>query len=139
MNNKTICHVHTYRCKHAGEEREIEYVKKAIELGAKEIVFTDYAPFPNNPFNYRMTMDELSEYVAVLQELKLQYAEQIKIKIGLEIEYIPSYMDYYKSLKEEWELDTLLLGQHFSLLSDGRYTFELADKSLEAKALAEGI
>ena len=94
MNNKTIFHVHTYRCKHAGKEREIEYVKKAIEFGAKEIVFTDHAPFPNNPFNYRMTMDELSEYVAVLQELKLQYAEQINIKIGLEIEYIPSYMDY---------------------------------------------
>lgn len=33
-DEKTIFHVHTYRCKHASQEREEEYVKKAISLGS---------------------------------------------------------------------------------------------------------
>ena len=51
---KELFHVHTYRCKHAGDEREIEYVKRAIELGAGRITFTDHAPFPGNPFGHRI-------------------------------------------------------------------------------------
>lgn len=137
--NKTIFHVHGYRCKHAGDERENEYIQKAIELGAKEIVFTDHAPFPGNSFNYRMEMEELKEYVGTLKVLQQQYKGMIEIKVGLEIEYIPTYIDYYRELKEKWKLDILLLGQHFSLLADGSYTFDLENKSDEAHYLAEGI
>ncbi len=137
--NKTIFHVHGHRCKHASEEREIEYIQKAIELGAKEIVFTDHAPFPENPFNYRMAMEELKEYVGTLKVLQQQYKGMIEVKGGLEIEYIPTYADYYRELKEKWELDILLLGQHFSLLADGSYTFDLENKSDEAHYFAEGI
>ena len=75
--DKTIFHIHGHRCKHASDEREIEYVKKAIELGAETIVFTDHAPFPENPFNYRMALDELIEYVETLRELKQQYRDHI--------------------------------------------------------------
>ena len=109
----------------AGDERENEYIQKAIELGAKEIVFTDHAPFPGNSFNYRMEMEELKEYVGTLKVLQQQYKGMIEIKVGLEIEYIPTYIDYYRELKEKWKLSILLLGQHFSLLADGSYTFDL--------------
>ena len=137
--DKTIFHIHGHRCKHASDEREIEYVKKAIELGAETIVFTDHAPFPGNPFNYRMALDELTEYVETLQELKQQYIDLIEVKIGLEIEFIPSCIDYYRELKEKWGMDMLLLGQHFSLLPDGRYTFDLENKTEEIPYLAKGI
>lgn len=137
--HKTIFHVHSHRCKHASDEPDSEYIKKAIELGAETIIFTDHAPFPENPFNYRMTLDELTEYVETLQELKRQYVDLIEVKIGLEIEYIPSCIDYYRELKEKWEMDILLLGQHFALLPDGRYTFDLENKSEEIPYLAKGI
>ena len=123
---KTIFHVHGHRCKHASGEPESEYIKRAVELGAEVIVFTDHAPFPENPFNYRMALNELKEYVQTLQELKVQYMDFIEVKIGLEIEYIPIYVDYYRELKEKWGMDILLLGQHFALLPDGSYTFELS-------------
>lgn len=139
MEEKTIFHVHSYRCRHAGQEREEAYVKKAIELGAEALVFTDHAPFPGDPFRFRMSMEELSDYVAVLRNLKEKYAEFLDIKIGLEIEFVPTYMEYYHVLLEQWKLDILLLGQHFSLLPDGKYTFEMAEKNLEAKALADGM
>lgn len=100
--------MHGHRCKHESEEREIEYIQKAIELGAKEIVFTDYAPFPGNPFNYRMSMEELKEYVEILQDLKRHYESIIEVKAGLEIEYLPTWVEYYRGLKEKWKLDYLM-------------------------------
>ena len=48
-----IFHVHTWRCKHAGEEREWEYIERAMELGAERIVFTDHCPFPGDLFRGR--------------------------------------------------------------------------------------
>ena len=36
--DKTIFHVHGYRCKHAGDERENEYIQKAIELKADALI-----------------------------------------------------------------------------------------------------
>lgn len=139
MTQNTIFHVHTYRCRHASNEKEIDYIKKAIELGAQEIVFTDHAPFPDNPFRFRMSMSELDDYIKTLNTLKAEYSEKINVRIGLEIEFIPTYMDYYKELIDVWNLDILLLGEHFALLPDGRYNFELTDKSDEAKILAEGM
>ena len=61
--DKEIFHVHTYRCKHASDEDDEAYVKTAVELGAKRIVFTDHAPFPGNPFDHRMQYEELPEYI----------------------------------------------------------------------------
>lgn len=131
MGERTIFHVHTYRCQHTGEEREEEYVKNATELGATKLIFTDHAPFPENPFRFRMSMKELSEYIIVLRNLKEKYAEVLEIKIGLEVEFVPIYMDYYHRLLEQWNVDILLLGEHFSLLSDGRYMVEMVEKNLE--------
>lgn len=138
MRNK-IFHVHTYRCNHAGEERETAYIEKAVELSAKEIWFTDHAPFPGDKFGFRMRYEQLSEYVSSLQELKKQYEGVIDIKIGLEIEYLPNFQSYYGELRGSEKFDVLLLGQHFSLLPDGDYTFESREKIGEAKPLAEGI
>ncbi len=135
-----VFHVHTYRCGHMHDDKkEWEYIEKAIELGATEIWFTDHAPFPGNPFNNRMMMEELPKYVATLRELKQRYAKQIDVKIGLEIEYLPNYHDYYEELRDSGNFDLLLLGQHFSLLSDGSYSFSMSDKSDEPRVLADGM
>lgn len=49
-----IFYVHTWRCGHASNEPERAYIESAIELKAKSIIFTDHAPFPNDPFTGRM-------------------------------------------------------------------------------------
>ena len=38
-------HTHTYRCGHALPNPDIDYVKKAISLGYKNLGFSDHAPF----------------------------------------------------------------------------------------------
>lgn len=85
---RELFHVHTRRCKHAEEIDDEVYVKRAIELGAARIVFTDHTPFPGNPFRNRMDYEELPEYVATLKGLKQKYQNQIEILCGLEVEYL---------------------------------------------------
>ena len=136
-----IFHVHTRRCKHAEDIVDEAYVMKAIELGAKRIVFTDHAPFPDNPFGNRMDIEELPEYIATINKLKDKYKNNIEILCGLEVEYLPSFDDYISSLKHMDGIDLLILGQHLYEVTGKpmEWSFSLEDKSQEHKGLAEAM
>ena len=142
---KEIFHVHTRRCKHAEEIPDEEYIKKAVNLGAKRIVFTDHAPFPDNPFGNRMSIEELPEYISTINELRESYKAEIEILCGLEVEYLPSFSKYICELKETKGIDLLILGQHIYELPDKpmEWSFSLDDRSQEhiymAKAMIDGI
>lgn len=136
-----IFHVHTRRCKHASNDSDKSYVEKAIALGAKRIVFTDHCPFPRNMFGNRMGEEELDEYISTLQQMKERYKKQIEIMIGLEVEWLPSFEDWIKMLRNRTDIDLLVLGQHM-YEHDGIYSFSDADKSNEyiglCAAMADG-
>lgn len=124
-----IYHVHTWRCKHAGEVQDFEYIEKAIELGAPRIIFTDHCPFPGDPFEWRMDMAQLPDYVESIKNLRRQYADQIEVLCGLEIEYLPSFKDYYKELRTSNDFDLLMIAAHFFEYSVGHYDFQDADRT----------
>lgn len=134
-----IFHIHTSRCKHAAKDPDYKYVEKAIELGAKRIVFTDHAPFPDNPFGCRMDIEELAEYLSSIAGLKREYKDQIEIYCGLEAEYLPSYKSYYMELKKTEEIDLLVLGQHFFEYEPGYYSFSDEDKTNEYRKMCEAM
>jgi len=131
-----IFHVHTKRCKHASEDEDYQYVEAAINLRADRIVFTDHAPFPGDPFRGRMAMDELQGYVDSMKSLKKEYAGKIEVLCGLEIEYVPSFREYYQELRNSGEFDLLMLSPHFYENEDGSYSFQDEDKSNEFKGLS---
>ena len=139
---KHFFHVHTYRCKHASEELDEEYIKTALSFGAEKITFTDHCPFPENPFKNRMDMEQLSEYIDSLNHLKEKYQEQIKIEIGLEVEFLPSMIKFYEELKH-LNLESLIIGQHFYQHPNGSFSFNDEDKSDEfigcCNAMIEGM
>ena len=143
-----IFHVHTYRCGHAEDISDEAYVKKAIELGANEIWFTDHAPFPGDPFGARMAFSQIDEYINTLYSLKQKYTD-ISIHIGLETEYFPHFdaEGYYDKLRSMPELEILLLGQHMAETSaePPKYSFsesydylEKNEYKLLAKAIIQG-
>lgn len=139
-----LFHVHTYRCKHAEEIPDEAYVLKAIELEADSITFTDHAPFPHNQFRGRMLYDELPEYVASVKSLHEKYRDQIDVKCGLEIEYLPSFKEFYRELYDSGEFDVLMLGQHFYEIRPGEYSFMVPEKNAWEyrgclEAILEGI
>ena len=135
IGEKDIFHVHTYRCGHAENVSDEEYVKRAIAIGATGIWFTDHAPFPGDPFGNRMKYSELDEYIETLSELKKKYQGKLDIHIGLETEYFPSFDDagYYKELKARENFDMLLLGEHMAETEPGEYTFSWDKDKLNAE------
>lgn len=148
LGKDEIFHVHTFRCGHASEEKDEEYILKAIELGAKAIAFSDHGPFPGNVFRSRMLIEELPEYIETLNKLKGKYKEQIKVWVGLEIEYVPGFdhmangESYYQRLKAMEGMDFLMLGQHFYEMAPGSYSFSLDGddiKRLEAPGMGQSI
>lgn len=107
-------HTHTWRCKHAlGTERE--YVEAAIQNGIKVLGFSDHIPCPY-PDDYvstiRMDMEQAEDYVRVVKELALEYKEQITIKVGFEVEYIPEFFEKQMKMTEDLGCDYLIMGQH---------------------------
>lgn len=143
LGEKYVFHVHTKRCGHASDEPDEFYIKRAVEMGAESITFTDHAPFPKDPFTGRMKYSQLEEYIASLKQLKEKYNGIIDVHIGLEIEYIPSYWSYYEKLRANKDLEILLLGQHHYELSRGVYSFNTTSPDNEyvgiCKAINEGI
>ena len=105
-------HTHTSRCGHAYGTDE-EYVLKAIELGYKELGFSDHIMIPGivQP-GIRGDFSLLEDYIQSILSLKEKYKDKIKIYLGFECEYSYYLKDYYKALLEKYHFDYLILGQH---------------------------
>lgn len=113
-------HTHTFRCHHAtGTERE--YIERAIQNGVRILGFSDHAPhlFPKGkedcpPISTsRMAASELADYCTILTDLKREYAGQIELHIGLEMEYFPELFRLELDWMRDYPIEYLLLGQHW--------------------------
>ncbi len=108
-------HTHTYRCNHA-EGTEREYVETAIENGIKILGFSDHTPYPfgdDYSSHIRMKMDELEGYVTTVLDLKKEYAKDIEIHVGLEVEYFEEFFDEIYRELEQYPLEYFLLATHW--------------------------
>jgi HisJ family histidinol phosphate phosphatase len=106
-------HMHTPLCRHARGEPD-EYVRRALELGFKEIGFSDHAPMPQDDFdNWRMNADKLDEYVAKVRKVQKDFP-QLTIRLALEVDYLPGYEDWIRGLaaRHQW-LQFTLNAKHF--------------------------
>lgn len=108
-------HTHTPRCNHArGTERE--YVENAIKSGLRVLGFSDHTPyiFPGSYYStFRMKLQQLEDYVQTVLALRAEYAGQIEIPLGLELEYYPALLPQLLPILRDQPMDYLLLGQHF--------------------------
>lgn len=108
-------HTHTPRCHHAvGTERD--YVERAVAAGFKTFGFSDHSPMPFEPgyySNFRMTPDEIENYVGNILALRDEFKGQIDLKIGFEVEYYPKYFKKFLDLIAPYPIDYIIMGQHF--------------------------
>lgn len=110
-------HTHTKRCHHAsGEDRE--YVENAIQHGMQVLGFADHAPylFPNTEYysSFRMFTDELESYADSVRSLQKEYANDIRILLGFELEYYPAFHEGEKKFLSKVNPDYFIMGQHFA-------------------------
>ena len=113
---KANYHTHTARCGHA-KGRDEDYVLAAIAQGFDVLGFSDHVPWPYESgythTHVRMTIDRLDEYVATMRELKEKYAGKIRLLTGFECEYFPAYIGWLRDMKQEKQMDYLILGNHY--------------------------
>ena len=112
---KVNYHTHTKRCHHAFGSDE-EYILAAIKGGYKVLGFSDHSPWKyDSDFTgrIRMPLSDFEDYYTSLTRLKEKYKDQIENKIGLECEYFPKYLDWLKGFVEEYNLDYIIMGNHF--------------------------
>lgn len=90
-------HMHTPLCRHAVGE-PVDYARHAVEIGLREIGFTDHSPMERDDFdNWRMFAGQLDEYVAKVR-LARQTFPQLVIRLGLEVDYLPGQEDWIRHL-----------------------------------------
>lgn len=114
---KANYHTHTSLCRHADGLME-EYVLSAIKAGFQELGFSDHTPWKYHSdyiSHMRMRLFEFSDYKKEVLRLKEKYKDQISIKLGLECEYFPEYMEWLLDFIKEEELDYILFGNHFKI------------------------
>lgn len=127
---KTNFHTHTYRCGHADGLDE-EYVKTAINADIKKLGFSDHSPWEGIiQSSVRMNEQELKNYADSILELKKKYSGKIDIFLGLECEYFKDRLSWLKEKKQEFQMDYLIFGNHFSSAdSNGIYFGSCKDKN----------
>lgn len=107
-------HTHTYRCNHAVGTEE-EYVREAIRGDMELLGFSDHSPqfFPGDyKSGIRMTVEEFPEYARTVLEMKKQYADEIGIHLGVEIEYYPCSFPQILPYLRDHGVEYMILGQH---------------------------
>ena len=131
-------HAHTVRCGHAvGTERE--YIDAGIQNGLITIGFSDHSPYrfwKNRDGGMEIDREQASDYFRTLGVLREEYRKshpEIRIPIGLEMEYFPgafeSSLDVIDACKvtlesgEEAGLEYMILGQHMAGLNTGKGSY----------------
>ena len=113
---KANLHTHTTRCGHAVGADE-DYIKAALSQHFDVLGFSDHGPWPYasgyTHDHVRMRVDALPEYVRSIRALQERYEGQLRVLTGFECEYFPDYIGWLRETAERWQLDYLILGNHY--------------------------
>ncbi len=105
-------HMHTPLCHHAVGE-PVEYARQAVELGLKEIGFTDHSPMARDDFDdWRMADGQLDEYVAKVRLAQAAFP-QLTIRLGLEVDYLPGQEGWIRELAARHPWDYFIGSVHY--------------------------
>jgi len=98
-------HIHTKLCGHARGDME-EYVREAIRKGFDEIGFSDHLPLLNKVDPYlTMGWDQFPRYVEEVNRLAWKYSDTIRIRLGVEADYMPGLEDELGQMLERYDFD----------------------------------
>ena len=106
-------HMHTPLCGHAVGE-PFAYASTAVKIGLSEIGFSDHAPMVHREApGITMTHEELPVYYRMIEGVREQFKDKIKIKAAIEADYIPGYEHKTKEMLEDYPYDYVIGSVHF--------------------------
>lgn len=135
---KTNYHTHLKLCGHA-EGMSSDYVEVAIKAGYDILGMSDHGPikrefmtpeeYKYNWLDRQMTYDDfLNIYLPDCYKSKEKYKNKIKVLVGVEIEYMYPFHEYFVELKKH--LDYMNLGVHY-YYHNGKLTNSFDDVTYE--------
>ncbi|WP_449537263.1 histidinol-phosphatase HisJ [Ferdinandcohnia sp. Marseille-Q9671] len=132
-------HIHTPFCPHGTKDIFEEYISRAKHLGFTEISFTEHAPLPlrfSDPTPEKdsgMDFKDLDTYFSVLSALQTRFASDIKINIGLEVDYIEGYEEDTRNFLDEYGrfLDDSILSVHFLKNNEDYYCLDYSPDTFQ--------
>ena len=106
-------HTHTPLCKHAEGEPE-EYIDAAIAQGLTEYGISDHAPMSPEPFDdWRMELAEMPQYLEWIKRAEIHAGEQLKVRKGLECDWLSGCEVWTEKLKDMANWDYLIGSVHY--------------------------
>ena len=102
-------HTHCNLCD--GNDTLKDIVEKGIELNIKILGFSSHSPLPFKQ-DWVLSKENLNIYLLELEKLKNNYLNNISIKKGLEVDYIPDTLSPEK-VKNDYKLDYVIGSIHF--------------------------
>ena len=104
--------MHTPLCRHATGE-PTEYATRALEIGLKEIGFSDHSPMRQDDFdNWRMYASQLDEYVEKVRKAQQDHPS-LTIKLALEVDYLPGQEEWIRELAARHPWDYFIGSVHY--------------------------
>ena len=105
-------HMHTPLCHHAVGE-PIDLAAHAVARGLDEIGFSEHSPMPRDDFDdWRMHDSAMPRYVEAVERARREFP-QLRIKLALEVDYIPGHEDWIRQLSQRYPWDYLIGSVHY--------------------------
>ena len=109
-------HSHTTRCCHASGSMEA-YVEQALAKGIQEFGFSDHSHWMLHAKGQRYAMlpDEQDDYVADVRRLQERYNRDdapFRIRLGMEMDFIPSRLDEAFAVQQQYPWDYIIGSVH---------------------------
>ncbi|MCI5223612.1 MAG: histidinol-phosphatase HisJ family protein [Candidatus Electrothrix sp. AR4] len=106
-------HIHTHWCNHADGEME-EYVAAAISRGLRAVTFLEHLECGLH-YDHRiwLTVELFREYFQEGRRLQRKYADQITIRLGVEIGYNPEAVKELLAMLDSFPFEHRGLSCHF--------------------------
>lgn len=118
-------HTHTHYCPHGSGDHVEKMIEKAISLGFTEYHITEHSPIPSSfqtllqpkevIAELAMSENVVDDYLREMLAVKQKYADKIAIKVGFEVDFLPTHIDWTKDFLKEYGpfCDTGILSVHF--------------------------
>ncbi|MDR3252537.1 MAG: histidinol-phosphatase [Tannerella sp.] len=101
-------HSHCIFCD--GRSHPEKFIRFALANNFRAYGFSSHSPLPFETF-WNMTKSDMPEYIAEIQRLKVKYADQIEIYLGLEIDYLSenynAALPYFRDLPLDYRISSI--------------------------------
>ena len=103
-------HCHTPLCRHA-VGLPTAYAQVALERGLAGINITCHGPTPRE-WSHCMARSDWPKYLEMVEEARTEYEGRLEVKLGIECDFLPSLVSYWREFLPQQTLSHVLGSVH---------------------------